>query len=232
MVETWRIEPPRRKTAYYWAGGGLAVLAVVAAFCAGGLLVGDPGAEQSPTSAPTGAASSAPVPRAMPTSATAAVPGVVDLRLTDAEAMLSVAGFTPVQVVDATGQGRAVLERKNWIVVSQDPAPGTPADPSTVVKLTVRKPTDGMGDTDTTRGVVPDVVCKDLQSAQDALRAAGFFVVRSKDGTGQGRFQAVDRNWLVIEQSARAGTSPEFTSSIMLTVVKFGEPTGDSGCRS
>ena len=76
------------------------------------------------------------------------------------------------------------------------------------------------------------MVCLDLQSAQDALRAAGFYVVTPHDGTGKSRVVLVDRNWVVIVQSVRPGTSPDRLTHIVLTVVKFGEPTGDSGCPS
>jgi hypothetical protein len=47
------------------------------------------------------------------------------------------------------------------------------------------------------------VVCKDLQTAQDTMQAAGFYNLGSADGTGQGRAQVADRNWVVIAQSAR-----------------------------
>jgi hypothetical protein len=82
----------------------------------------------------------------------------------------------------------------------------------------------------TTAGTVPNVVCAELQDAQDALRAAHFFVLTSKDASGQGRMALVDRDWVVIAQSVRAGTSPGLTTHIELTVVKYGEPSGGSGC--
>jgi hypothetical protein len=44
--------------------------------------------------------------------------------------------------------------------------------------------------------------------------------------------QVVDRNWVVIRQSVAAGARPDKKARITLTAVKFGEPTGDSGCKS
>ena len=81
-------------------------------------------------------------------------------------------------------------------------------------------------------GTLPNVVCKDLQAAQDTLQAAGFYNLGSEDGTGQGRAQLIDRNWVVVAQSARAGSAPSPTTRIVLTAVKYGEPTGNSGCPS
>lgn len=79
---------------------------------------------------------------------------------------------------------------------------------------------------------MPRVVCLDLQAAQDALRAAGFYVLTSSDAIGQGRQQLVDRNWVVVSQSEPAGSTPDPTTRIDLGVVKFGEPTGPTGCQS
>jgi beta-lactam-binding protein with PASTA domain len=124
-----------------------------------------------------------------------------------------------------------VLEDNNWVVVTQSPAAGTVAAVSDVITLEVRKPSDGAGG-EVVKGVVPAVICMDLQKAQDALRKAGFYRLRSVDGLGQNRFQALDRNWVVIDQSVAAGTSPGALTEIVLTVVKYGEPTGSSGCAS
>lgn len=51
----------------------------------------------------------------------------------------------------------------------------------------------------------------------------------SEDGSGQGRSQLVDRNWVVIKQSVPASGSRGPATRIVLTSVKFGEPTGTSG---
>ncbi|HEX5497002.1 MAG TPA: hypothetical protein VFX70_20765, partial [Mycobacteriales bacterium] len=72
----------------------------------------------------------------------------------------------------------------------------------------------------------------DLQAGQDALQAAGFINLGSRDGSGRGRMQIIDRNWVVTGQSARPGSRPGAGTRIVLTAVKFGEPTGKSGCQS
>jgi beta-lactam-binding protein with PASTA domain len=164
--------------------------------------------------------------------AAVALPAVAGKRLIDAERQLLAAGFHHLSVLDATGQGRVVVNPENWTVRSQDPAGGTTLDRSARVTLKVGRPSDSAGSGSTAAGVVPDVRCKDLQSAQDALQAAGFRELGSTDGTGQGRVQIIDRNWVVIGQSAAPGSRPGTGTRIVLTVVKFGEPTGNSGCRS
>ncbi|GAA2540766.1 hypothetical protein GCM10010435_05260 [Winogradskya consettensis] len=160
------------------------------------------------------------------------MPDVNGERLSDAEALLGAAGFMSVRAVDATGKNRTILEKNNWVVEQQEPSAGAGVADGMTVTLGVRKPTDDQDDVAVEKGVVPDVVCHDLQEAQDALRGAGFFVVVAKDGLGQGRYPLVDRNWIVLGQSAKAGSSPEKKATIQLTVVKFGEPTGDSRCKS
>jgi beta-lactam-binding protein with PASTA domain len=161
------------------------------------------------------------------------VPSVAGKRLPDALKTLVDAGFKKVEPVDGSPDHRVVVNPENWVVASQSPAGGSTADIGTKITLTVRKPSDAAGgSTGTTTGTVPNVVCKDLQTAQDALQAAGYPVITSTDGTGQGRTQIIDSNWLVIAQSAAAGTHPDQADRIILTVVKFGEPTANSGCKS
>jgi PASTA domain len=167
-----------------------------------------------------------------PSSNAATAPDVVGKRLSEAVELLAAAGYPKVDTVDATGQARPIVEPINWIVQSQEPPAGSPASPGTAVTLSVAKPTDGAGPTSTVDGVVPNVVCADLQSAQDMLQAAGFFNLSSEDATGQGRTQLIDRNWVVIRQSTGPGKRPDRLTLITLSSVKFGEPTGDSGCKS
>jgi beta-lactam-binding protein with PASTA domain len=54
--------------------------------------------------------------------------------------------------------------------------------------------------------IVPDVVGKNHQEAQDALQAAGFYNLGEEDATGQGRKLLVDRNWVVVEEIPKGGT--------------------------
>jgi hypothetical protein len=176
--------------------------------------------------------SSAPSSVPQTEAAPAEIPDVTGKRLTDAEQILAAAGYQSVRAVDATGDGRPVLQKDNWVVESQDPGAGSTAPAQATVVLGVSKPTDGQSTPETADGVIPKVVCQDLQSAQDALRGAGFFLVISKDGLGQNRVALVDRNWIVVGQSVKPGSRPEPSTVIELTVVKYGEDTGGSGCRS
>jgi beta-lactam-binding protein with PASTA domain len=156
------------------------------------------------------------------------MPNVVGVRLTEAEKRLKAAGFTKIHSTDASGKRRLVVDHDNWVVRIQQPAVGAPGSDDTQVNLQVTKPTDTATTAPASTGVVPNVVCRDLQTAQDALQAAGFYVLSSQDGTGKGRHQILDRNWVVTAQSAAAGTRPKLSTRITLTVVKFGEPT--NGC--
>ncbi|WP_188316637.1 PASTA domain-containing protein [Solihabitans fulvus] len=83
-----------------------------------------------------------------------------------------------------------------------------------------------------TPDTVLNVVCQDLKNAEEVLRAAGIRTVRSDDASGRGRRQIIDSNWIVVRQSPTAGSSISQATVVVLGTVKFGEPTGDSGCRS
>jgi beta-lactam-binding protein with PASTA domain len=160
------------------------------------------------------------------------VPAVVGDRLVDAERTLVAAGFKDIKRVDATGQDRTVVNPENWVVRAQDPAPGTRTGTHTKITLRVAKPSDASAGGTAAPGIVPNVVCRDLQTAQDTLQAAGFGNLTSEDGTGQGRAQIIDRNWVVIRQSAPPGSRPDPVTRITLTAVKYGEPTGAASCPS
>ena len=71
---------------------------------------------------------------------------------------------------------------------------------------------------------MPDVVCMNLQDAQDTIQDAGVFFSRSEDATGQGRNQILDRNWQVVSQTPAPGT-PIGELEAVLSVVQYGEPS-------
>lgn len=54
--------------------------------------------------------------------------------------------------------------------------------------------------------VVPDVVGKNHQEAQDSLQAAGFYNLGEQDASGKDRALVWDRNWVVVEQNPKSGT--------------------------
>ena len=73
--------------------------------------------------------------------------------------------------------------------------------------------------------LMPNVICMNLQEAQDAIQKHGVFFSRSKDATGRNRSQFLDRNWIVVQQSPAPGTKiGEFDA--VLSAVKIGESTG------
>jgi beta-lactam-binding protein with PASTA domain len=82
----------------------------------------------------------------------------------------------------------------------QAPAPSAPPPESVIGQYVVPGTTAPSGH------VVPDVVGKDHQDAQNHLQAAGFYNLAEEDATGQGRNLVMDRNWVVVEQRPKAGS--------------------------
>ncbi len=70
--------------------------------------------------------------------------------------------------------------------------------------------------------LMPDVICMNLQDAQDEIQDHGVFLSRSVDATGQGRNQIIDSNWVVVDQTPAPG-SPISEGDAELSVVKDGE---------
>lgn len=61
------------------------------------------------------------------------------------------------------------------------------------------------------------------QYAQDTLQAAGFYYLLEEDATGQGRMLVWDRNWQVVSQSIKGGTTVSVDTPITLRSRKVGE---------
>lgn len=72
--------------------------------------------------------------------------------------------------------------------------------------------------------LMPNVVCMNLQEAQDEIQDRGVFYSRSVDLSGQDRNQIIDSNWIVLEQTPAPGTKITEGDAI-LGVVKIGEST-------
>ncbi len=79
------------------------------------------------------------------------------------------------------------------------------------------------------QAIMPDVVCLDLQTAQDTIQEAGVFFSRSHDATGRDRMQLLDSNWQVVAQTPAPGT-PIGELEAVLDVVKYGEPSPVDAC--
>jgi len=138
-----------------------------------------------------------------PASNQSVIPNVVGDRLPEAIANLEVVGLNNIQLLDGSGQKRTVVNYQNWTVREQKPPAGSAVSADPTVVLTVSKPTDSLPDVAVRAGVVPNVVCRDLQTALQVLSAAGYSNVRSTDGSGQGRTQIVPLDWIVIAQSIK-----------------------------
>ena len=90
---------------------------------------------------------------------------------------------------------------------------------------TCGRPEDAPGfETPAKPGIVPDVVCMDLQLAQDKAQAAEFSRITSDDASGKHRNQFYDRNWVVIAQSPAAGTQALPSRRLDLQVLAYGDP--------
>lgn len=104
--------------------------------------------------------------------------------------------------------------------------PVAPTTPATTIKPPVvsTPSTSRAASGKSTAAVMPNVVCMNLQAAQNKIQEYGVFYSRSKDATGKGRKQIVDSNWVVIAQSPAPGT-PFGEGDAVLSVVKYGETT-------
>lgn len=104
-------------------------------------------------------------------------------------------------------------------------APATTAVPTTAAPVTTpptAPPTTAPPPT-TRPALMPNVVCMNLQDAQDTIQAmTGVFYSRSFDATGRGRMQVIDSNWIVVSQTPRPGT-PFGEGDANLGAVKIGE---------
>ncbi|RIJ78404.1 PASTA domain-containing protein [Nakamurella silvestris] len=70
---------------------------------------------------------------------------------------------------------------------------------------------------------MPDVVCMNLQKAQNRIQDAGVFFSRSEDASGEGRRQINDSNWIVVGQHPAPGEVIGEGDAV-LSVVKLDEP--------
>jgi len=241
MADATKLLHPRRRL---WLLGSLAFVLALVGLGVGSALATLEGVPQSKPSnvsgSPTGdpgpaspSASPSPSPSPSPSipDGMIAIPDVTGKRLPEADKILKDAGFTNLKLEDASGQGRIVVDKNNWLIASTDPA-GFTDSKAKALTLKVRKPTDGKGSQTAESGIVPDITCKDLQDAQDLLKKAGFRVIVAEDATGKKRSTFFPRDWIVISQSERVGATPTAYSKITLRVIRYGEPVGDSGCES
>ena len=168
----------------------------------------------------------------------AAVPNVIGERLDLAQSHLKDAGLK----FEAIGGGTfGILDESNWTVCQTEPVAGQKSGDKAVKLIvdrvcstsqsgTVSGLNSSYSATSPSAGAasegsitVPNVVGKDLQTAQDTMQAAGLRNLTSHDSTGQGRAQLVDRNWKVTEQSPAAGTKVNSSQLIDLGAEKLSD---------
>ena len=113
-------------------------------------------------------------------------------------------------------------------------APSTAIAPTTTQAATITEPAvlettvttdDGanpLGGDDPEDGLMPPVVCMNLQDAQDEIQDHGVLLSGSEDATGQGRSQVIDSNWQVVAQDPDAGVAIGELDATLF-VVKYGE---------
>jgi hypothetical protein len=70
---------------------------------------------------------------------------------------------------------------------------------------------------------MPNVVCMNLQAAQDEIQDHGVFFSKSVDASGDGRRQFIDSNWIVVAQTPAVGEKIGEGDAV-LSVVKTDEP--------
>jgi hypothetical protein len=175
------------------------------------------------------------------TTAAEVTPKVLGERLDVAKSDLRSAGLSEKDIEVVGGGTFGVVDESKWIVCEQRPEPGVagdgkarlvvdrscgePAPGATTTSMAVplEAAADAAPATPAPPAVMPDIVCMNLQDAQDEIQRHGVFFSRSEDGTGQGRSQLIDSNWIVIAQRPAPGSSVGEGDAV-LTAVKYGEP--------
>jgi hypothetical protein len=77
--------------------------------------------------------------------------------------------------------------------------------------------------------VMVDVLCMNLQDAQNLIQDQGVFLSRSKDASGQDRNQIYDRNWIVVGQNVPTGDAIG-EIEVVLSVLREDEIDKKSEC--
>ncbi|ROZ85480.1 PASTA domain-containing protein [Gordonia sp. OPL2] len=123
-------------------------------------------------------------------------------------------------------------ETQSTTTVTETSTKAPPQTPATYALPTTTRPVPPPVETRTSASdspaapaaLMPDVVCMNLQAAQNRIQDAGVFFSRSTDASGQGRSQILDSNWIVVAQTPDPGT-PITEGDAVLSAVKIGEPS-------
>ena len=152
----------------------------------------------------------------------AVAPNVVCMDLQLAQDKAQAAGVR-ITARDATAGRRRQVNDRDWVVVSQTPPAGRSAGRLLVRVLAYGDPGAPPAPNRTAPGRMPRLACFDLQEAQDTLQSAGFNNLASRDATGRGRLQIVDRDWTVTGQTPPPGGTWRKTTRVTLQVVRDNE---------
>ena len=125
-------------------------------------------------------------------------------------------------IAGALGSGSKKSDVSATATTAQTSATVASATSSTLSTTTTAAAITPVPTTSAPKALMPNVVCRNLQEAQDTIQRAGVFLSRSQDATGQGRHQILDKDWLVVQQSPSPGT-PITENQPLLSVVKYGE---------
>lgn len=98
-----------------------------------------PSTQPTPTPPPLTTPRAPSPPRQTGSAAAAVIPDVVGVNHQLAQDTMQAAGFYVLTEEDATGQGRLLINDRNWVVVSQDPAAGTTVPLTTKILLKSKK---------------------------------------------------------------------------------------------
>lgn len=143
------------------------------------------------------------------------------------QGIAAVVGCTVVMVVSAGcggGSDTATTTTTASTITQTAEAPAPAETPAATTNATTEMPTTTEAPTAATKTVLmPNVVCMNLQAAQNKIQDAGVFFSRSVDASGQGRSQILDRNWIVVAQTPDPGTLIGEGDAV-LSAVKIGEP--------
>jgi hypothetical protein len=103
-------------------------------------------------------------------------------------------------IVDNGDDAKETASPAPAVTVTQTADPATPADDD------AKEPAaEDVPEGDSGTGILPDMVGKDLQAAQDEAQDAGFWTLDDQDASGQARLQIYDRNWTVCSQTPKPG---------------------------
>jgi PASTA domain len=71
--------------------------------------------------------------------------------------------------------------------------------------------------------VMPNLVGKNLQKAQDDLQSLGSYLLDEQDATGKGRITVLDSDWKVCGQKPTPGAKVLIVATVQLASVKLNE---------